>query len=146
MALLHQVVFQVGHQLRHWEVQVHVKKCWKWLAKWLCLPGWEGQAFTFTQLRQRAMDGYICWCNEKGLVPHPVPFDLFNPFGLLPEQTAEEKARGLNVEVNNGRLAMIGLFGFLAESKVRAGVRIPRRAYRALLDATSTRVVERISL
>jgi len=32
-----------------------------------------------------------------------VPFDLFNPLGLLPEQTEAEKARGRNVEINNGR-------------------------------------------
>jgi len=55
--------------------------------------------------------------NEKGLIPHPVPFDLFNPLGLLPEQTAEQKARGLNVEVNNGRAAMLGIFGFISASK-----------------------------
>ena len=35
--------------------------------------------------------------------PHQVPFDLFNPFGLLPEQSESEKARGRNVEINNGR-------------------------------------------
>jgi hypothetical protein len=34
-----------------------------------------------------------------------VPFDLFNPFGLLPEQTEAQKARGRNVEINNGRAA-----------------------------------------
>ena len=34
-----------------------------------------------------------------------MPFDLFNPFGLLPEQSEAEKARGRNVEINNGRAA-----------------------------------------
>jgi hypothetical protein len=52
-----------------------------------------------------------------GIVPHPIPFDLFNPFGLLPEQTEAEKARGRNVEINNGRAAMLGIFGFISASK-----------------------------
>ena len=38
--------------------------------------------------------------SASGLVPHPVPFDLFNPFGLLPEQTEEEKARGSRRQEN----------------------------------------------
>jgi hypothetical protein len=52
-----------------------------------------------------------------GIVPHPIPFDLFNPFGLLPEQTEEQKERGRNVEINNGRAAMLGIFGFMSTSK-----------------------------
>ncbi|KAJ8602379.1 hypothetical protein CTAYLR_004225 [Chrysophaeum taylorii] len=47
-----------------------------------------------------------------------IPFDLFDPFGILPEQSAAEKERGLFAEINNGRLAMIGLFSVLAESAV----------------------------
>ena len=54
--------------------------------------------------------------NAEG-VPHPVPFDLFNPFGLLPEQTEAQKERGRNVEINNGRAAMLGIFGFISASK-----------------------------
>jgi len=52
-----------------------------------------------------------------GIVPHPVPFDLYNPFGLLPEQTDAQKERGRNVEINNGRAAMLGIFGFMSVSK-----------------------------
>jgi len=55
-------------------------------------------------------------------LPHPVPFNLFDPFNLSAKKTAEQKARGLKVEINNGRLAMIGIFGFLAESKVPGSV------------------------
>ena len=40
----------------------------------------------------------------------------------VPEPTEEEKARGRLVEINNGRLAMIGIMGFLAESKVPGSV------------------------
>merc|ERR1740138_1894744 len=55
-------------------------------------------------------------------LPHPVPFNLFDPFKLSKNASPEKKASGLLKEVNNGRLAMIGLFGFLAESKVPGSV------------------------
>lgn len=58
-------------------------------------------------------------------IPHPVPFDLYDPFGLLRGtalKSEEQKARLRNVEVNNGRLAMIGIMGFLAEAKLPGSV------------------------
>jgi hypothetical protein len=57
--------------------------------------------------------------SAQGLIPHPVPFDLFNPLGLLPfdKMSEEQKARGRNVEINNGRAAMLGIFGFISASK-----------------------------
>ena len=55
-------------------------------------------------------------------LPHPVPFNLFDPFGFSKNASAEKKAKGLLAEVNNGRLAMIGLFGFLSEAKVPGSV------------------------
>jgi len=55
-------------------------------------------------------------------LPHPVPFNLFDPFKLSANATPEKKAKGLNAEINNGRLAMIGLFGFLSESQVPGSV------------------------
>ena len=60
--------------------------------------------------------------NPDFKLPHPVPFDLYDPFGLFKKMTEEQKSRRLLMEVNNGRLAMIGIFGFLAESKVPGSV------------------------
>jgi len=55
-------------------------------------------------------------------LPHPVPFNLFDPFGLSKNASPEKKAKGLLAEINNGRLAQIGLFGFLSESQVPGSV------------------------
>jgi len=60
---------------------------------------------------------------ESGpIAPHPLPYDLFDPFGLQKNFTPEEKERALLVEINNGRLAMLGIMGFLAEQKVPGSV------------------------
>jgi hypothetical protein len=62
--------------------------------------------------------------NEGTGFPHPVPFDLFDPFGTVEKllNTPEKRARGRLVEINNGRAAMLGIFGFLAASKVPGSV------------------------
>ena len=54
--------------------------------------------------------------------PHPVPLNLFDPFGLSANKSAEAKAKGLKAEINNGRLAMLGLFGFLCEQTIPGSV------------------------
>eukprot|EP00548_Thalassiothrix_antarctica_P003626 CAMPEP_0194147170 /NCGR_PEP_ID=MMETSP0152-20130528/22562_1 /TAXON_ID=1049557 /ORGANISM="Thalassiothrix antarctica, Strain L6-D1" /LENGTH=253 /DNA_ID=CAMNT_0038847871 /DNA_START=66 /DNA_END=827 /DNA_ORIENTATION=- len=48
--------------------------------------------------------------------------DLYDPFGFSKNRSEEDKARGLAVETNNGRLAMLGIFGFLAADKVPGSV------------------------
>eukprot|EP00816_Leptocylindrus_hargravesii_P005866 CAMPEP_0196810986 /NCGR_PEP_ID=MMETSP1362-20130617/16041_1 /TAXON_ID=163516 /ORGANISM="Leptocylindrus danicus, Strain CCMP1856" /LENGTH=240 /DNA_ID=CAMNT_0042186203 /DNA_START=32 /DNA_END=754 /DNA_ORIENTATION=+ len=53
---------------------------------------------------------------------HSVPFNLFDPFGFSKNASAEKKEMGLVKELNNGRLAQIGIFGFLAAQKVEGSV------------------------
>ncbi len=61
--------------------------------------------------------GYYPSIKKSGRVPHPVPFDLFDPFGLSRNASPEKKAKGLLAEINNGRLAMIGIMGFMCAAK-----------------------------
>lgn len=55
-------------------------------------------------------------------LPHPVPFNLYDPFGFSKKMSQETKQRRLRAEINNGRLAMIGIMGFLSETKIEGSV------------------------
>jgi len=59
---------------------------------------------------------------EFGDVPHPVPFDLYDPFKLFTKMDKETKEKRLVMELNNGRLAMLGIFGFLTAQTIPGSV------------------------
>ena len=48
--------------------------------------------------------------------------DLFDPFGFSKNKTPEQKERGLLIELNNGRLAQIGIMAFVSEARVPGSV------------------------
>jgi len=52
---------------------------------------------------------------------HWVP-DLYDPFGNNKKMTEEKKKTRLLAEINNGRLAMLGIFGFLVADKIPGSV------------------------
>lgn len=57
----------------------------------------------------------------KDIPLHKVP-NLFDPLGLSKGLTAQQRETKLCAEINNGRLAMIGIFGFLAAEKIPGSV------------------------
>merc|ERR1712060_810102 len=66
----------------------------------------------------------------KTWMPHPVPFDLLDPFGLQKNMSPEKKATSLVAEINNGRLAMLGIMGFVAAAKVPGSFTLLQPCYR----------------
>jgi len=48
-------------------------------------------------------------------IPHPVPFNFYDPFSLSKNMSEEKKASRLRAELNNGRLAQLSILAFLSE-------------------------------
>jgi len=53
---------------------------------------------------------------------HLEKFPLYDPAGAASTASPEKKAKGLLAEINNGRLAMIGIMGFVSESHLPGSV------------------------
>ena len=61
----------------------------------------------------------------KGKCNGQIGINLYDPFGFgFRDKPADKRARGVKSEILNGRAAMFGIMGFLAESKVPGSVPI----------------------
>lgn len=54
-------------------------------------------------------------------LPHPA-LNLYDPFGLNKNMSVESKKKRLRAEINNGRLAMLGITGFLCAQTIPGSV------------------------
>jgi len=73
-------------------------------------------------MKGRLPGKYPSFQNFRDLV-HWIP-DLYDPGNFSKNMSEEKKAKGRITEINNGRLAMIGIMGFLAADKVPGSVPI----------------------
>jgi hypothetical protein len=56
-------------------------------------------------------------------IPHSIPFkSLYDPFGFHKGLSEESKEKRLRAEINNGRLAQLGIFGFLCAQTIPGSV------------------------
>jgi hypothetical protein len=75
-----------------------------------------------THYMRGGMPGAFPKLTESDKIPHPVPFNLFDPLGFSNNRSEEAKTRGRIAELNNGRLAQIGIIAFLCEQKLAGSV------------------------
>lgn len=55
-------------------------------------------------------------------LPHWIGLNLYDPFKWAGKMSDELKSKRLVTEINNGRLAMLGIMGFLSEQKIPGSV------------------------
>jgi len=79
--------------------------------------GREKDAAGYTHYTQGGKPGYYPPIVGNG-PPGQILFNLWDPFQLIPDSDPATKKNRLFAEINNGRLAMLGLFSLLAESRV----------------------------
>jgi len=101
-------------EVAKWQIILFVGVMELWRENKVVLAG-DGQ----THYMRGGKPGYF---PTFDMVPHPVPFNLYDPWKVMTNKSEEEKAKGRLVEINNGRLAMIGLFGFISETSVPGSV------------------------
>ena len=55
-------------------------------------------------------------------IPHAVPFNLYDPFKFHTNLSEESKEKRLRAEINNGRLAQLGIIAFLSAQTIPGSV------------------------
>jgi len=61
--------------------------------------------------------GYFPPLKDAVGIPHPVPLNLYDPFGWFDGMDEATKERRLQMEINNGRLAQLGIFSIVCASR-----------------------------
>ena len=79
------------------------------------------EANSGTHYMRGGKPGYFPPLSEASFIPGS-SLDYYDPFGWSKSKTEEQKADGLVKEINNGRLAMIGILGFLSEGTTPGSV------------------------
>ena len=51
-------------------------------------------------------------------IPHPVPFNFYDPFKLSKNMSEDKKEKRQLSELNNGRAAQMGILGLMVHEKL----------------------------
>jgi len=107
-------VWDAMPDIAKWQIIVFVGILESWRENKFVLAS-EGQA----HYMKGGKPGYFPTFDK---LPHPVPYNLYDPWGVMADKTEEQKAKGRLVELNNGRAAMLGLMAFCSEAKIPGAV------------------------